>query len=513
MNSRAALPLLTATALVGGFMAVGPGTGSAATPGDNGLIAFESTRNGSSDIYVKAADGTGVRQLTSSPSAEVDPAWSPDGRRIAYSGDESAEGHQNIWVMNADGSGKVLLTPGARTTNLGNAGTDPSWSPDGSRIVWSNYGEIWVMSADGGGRTRLLGGDGTVGSAPAWSPDGGRIAYISGLDIWTMTPDGGSRTRITSTTTAERAVDWSPDGSALVFERGGQIWRMRADGTGAVALTASPQAGQLPAWSPDGRRIAFGTNAYGSTTAHEIAVMNADGTGAALVPAPAAGTDTDPSWQPLPDTTPPVVTARAPAVNATAVATAANVTATFSEPVQGLDGATFALTSGTAAPVAAAVTYNATTRVATLNPTAALPADTRWTATLTGGPTAVRDLAGNPLTTVSWTFTTGPRPTAATRTPAAGATGVLVGSNVTATFSEAVQGVSGTTVTLRSAAGTAVAAVVTYDAATRRATLNPNADLARGSRYTATLTGSATAIHDLAGNPLTTVSWSFTTQA
>ena len=91
MNSRAALPLLTTTALVGGLMAVGPGAGSAATPGDNGLIAFESTRNGSSAIYVKAADGTGVRPLTSSPSAELDPAWSPDGGRIVYSGDESRD--------------------------------------------------------------------------------------------------------------------------------------------------------------------------------------------------------------------------------------------------------------------------------------------------------------------------------------------------------------------------------------------------------------------------------------
>ena len=512
MNARAGLRLLTTVALAGGLLATGTGASSATTPGGNGLIAFESTRNGASDIYVKAADGTAVRRLTSSVSAEVDPAWSPDGRRIAYAGDETAEGHQNIWVMNADGTGKVLLTPGARTTNQGNAGANPSWSPDGSRIVWDNYGEIWVMGADGGGKMRIFGGDGTAGIAPAWSPDGARIAFVTGLDVWTMAPDGSSRTRVTTTTAAERSIDWSPDGSALVVERGGQIWRMNADGTGAVQLTASTQGGQLPAWSPDGRRITFGSNAYGSTTAHEIAVMNADGTGAALVPSPAVGTDTDPNWQPVADTTPPVVTARAPAVNATAVGTGANVTATFSEPVQGLDASTFSLSSGTAAPVTATVTYNATTRVATLDPSAALPADTRWTATLTGGPAAVRDLAGNPLTTLSWSFTTGPRPIVSARTPASGATGILIGSNVTATFSEAVQGVTGTTMTLRSSAGTAVAAVVTYDAATRRATLNPDANLARGTRYTATLTGGATRIRDMAGNPLTTTSWSFTTQ-
>jgi Tol biopolymer transport system component len=598
---------LALVALLGGLLAVsGTGAARAATPGANGLLAFETTRHGTPDIYVKAADGSREQRLTSHPKSELDPAWSPDGRRIAYSGDETDEGHQNIWVMNADGSAKTLLTPGARTTNQGYAGTEPTWSPDGRRIFYNNYGELWVMNADGSGKLRVLTAT-EAGSAPSWSPDGSRIAYIAGFDVWTMAPDGSTRVRVTTTSAAERSVDWAPNGSALVYERGGQVWRMNADGSGQVSLMGAGEAGVLPAWSPDGSRIAFGTNGYGSTTGVEIAVMRTDGTGEMLLPPAAVGTDTDPSWQSVPatvpgaptgvaatagnasaavswtapasdggsvvtsyrvtaspggagvtasgsartatvtgltngtsytftvaalnaagtgpssapsnavipraDTTAPTVSTRSPAANATAVAAASNVTATFSEAVQGVGGTTFTLrNTSTGAAVAAAVTYNATTRVATLNPSAALAADTRYTATLTGGSAAVRDLAGNPLATTSWNFLSGPRPTVTSRTPAANGTGVVVGSNVTATFSEAVQGVSGSTFRLQNAAtGAAVSGTVTYDPATRVATLDPVAALAAGTSYRATLTGGAAAVRDAAGNPLATTSWTFTT--
>jgi hypothetical protein len=169
--------------------------------------------------------------------------------------------------------------------------------------------------------------------------------------------------------------------------------------------------------------------------------------------------------------------------------------------------------------VAGAVTYNALTRVATLNPTANLAADTRYTATLTGGAAAIRDAAGNTLATSSWTFTTAAAdttaPTVTARSAAANATAVSRTANVTATFSEAVTGTSATTFTLRTApatgTGTAVAAVVTYNATTRVATLNPNATLAANTRFTATLIGGAAAIRDAGGNPIATTSWSFTT--
>ena len=102
------------------------------------------------------------------------------------------------------------------------------------------------------------------------------------------------------------------------------------------------------------------------------------------------------------------------------------------------------------------MTYDATTRVATLDPSANLAVNTPYTATLTGGASAIRDAANNPLATVSWTFTTAAAPpadttapTVTTRSPSTNATEVSRTGNITATFSEPVNGVSGTTFVLR----------------------------------------------------------------
>ena len=221
----------------------------------------------------------------------------------------------------------------------------------------------------------------------------------------------------------------------------------------------------------------------------------------------------------------PTVTARTPAINATAVAATTTVTATFSEAVQGVSGTTFTLKPGTGAAVGAVVTYDAASRTAILDPSADLAANTPYTATLTGGASAIKGATGTPLATVSWTFTTAApvapadttAPTVTAQAPAANATGVAVGSNVTATFSENVQGVSGSTFTLKPGTATStaanVSAAVTYNATTRVATLDPTANLALNTSYTATLTGGASAVRDAAGNPLVTVSWTFTTAA
>ena len=180
------------------------------------------------------------------------------------------------------------------------------------------------------------------------------------------------------------------------------------------------------------------------------------------------------------DTVRPLVSSTVPTAGASAIAVGANVTATFSEP---MTPASLTLTSFSLAPtggsaLAAAVTYNATTRVATLNPTAALVAGVSYTATIT---TAVADLAGNTLLAAhTWTFTAATAtdttpPTVSSRTPLAAATNVGVSTNVTATFSEPVTGVSGTSFTLEGPGTTPVGAVVTYDGPSRTATLNPSA--------------------------------------
>jgi hypothetical protein len=208
-----------------------------------------------------------------------------------------------------------------------------------------------------------------------------------------------------------------------------------------------------------------------------------------------------------PDNVVPTVTTRTPASGARSVIQTDNVTATFSEAVTPVTGANFVLRLGTTV-IPAVVTYNAATRVATLNPNATLLADRSYTATLSG----VTDIVGNPLATTTWSFLTGPAPTITAQTPAALATGVLRNSNVTATFSELMTGIAPTTVQLiRLTGGAVVPSVLTFNTTTRVMTINPNATLVGNVTYRVTITGSNTAVRDLAGNPVLTRSWNFNT--
>jgi hypothetical protein len=199
---------------------------------------------------------------------------------------------------------------------------------------------------------------------------------------------------------------------------------------------------------------------------------------------------------------------KSPAVNRTLVAQAANVAARFSENVSGVNRTTFTLRkAGTGVALAAVVSYNATTKVALLNPTAMLAPGTRYTVALKSG---IRDAELNPLTTTSWSFTTGPRPTVSRKSPAANVLGVSRTANVTANFSENVRGVSWRTFTLKKTANSAnVKVIVLYNARTHVATLNPSSALAANTRYTATL---SSLIKDAEGNRMTTTSWRFTTR-
>ena len=279
-----------------------------------------------------------------------------------------------------------------------------------------------------------------------------------------------------------------------------------AAGVGAVllaqnpALTPAQVAAALVSNSTAGVVIGAGAGTpnrmlYSAGTAPEAPAPTA--------PAPVA---------PAPTATAPTVTAKAPAANTTAVPAGTNVSATFSTGVQGVGTGTFILKSAAGAVVPAAVTYNATTRTATLDPASNLAADSAFTATLVGGTTAIRDAAGTPLATTSWTFVTGPAPIVTGFTP--GSNDILVRrtNNVSVTFSEAVQGVSTATFTVKNAAtGAVVAATVFRNGSTNQWILDPQVSLAAKTKYTVTVAGGATAIRDLAGNQLATRTWQFTT--
>jgi len=210
-------------------------------------------------------------------------------------------------------------------------------------------------------------------------------------------------------------------------------------------------------------------------------------------------------FNPGADTTPPTVTARTPAVGATGVPVNTTVTATFSEDVQ--TGTAAVTLTGPSGAVAGSTTYDAATRTVRFTPTAALAATTNYTANVSGA----KDSAGNAMTAVNWSFTTGTvdttPPTVTARTPATGATGVPVTTTVTATFSEDIQ--PGTPVVTLTGPSGAVTGATAYDASTRTVTFTPGASLATSTSYTANVSGA----RDVSGNLMTAVNWSFTTAA
>ncbi len=217
-------------------------------------------------------DGSAKRRLIAGPGGH--PAWSPDGRTIAFErgggvNDEwvapTPDGPTNIWLMAADGSNQRPLTnPGTDTT--------PRWSPDGHRIVFTRNDDLYVIGADGKGLHQLTRSG--QASSPVWSPDGSAIAFVkdsrepgSNRTIVAINADGTGHTRpLTSPATDAIQPSWSPDSKKLTFTVltdtcsdlgacimgfGGKAWSIHtinSDGTGDRQLTEGSDS--APAWQP-----------------------------------------------------------------------------------------------------------------------------------------------------------------------------------------------------------------------------------------------------------------------
>lgn len=255
------------------------------------------------EIYVMNADGSGVRRLTDNQVPDADPAWSPDGSKIAFTrgpADPSSWAY-DLYIMNADGSGIIRLTYDEQYN------VDPAWSPDGTKIVFTRGGsEIYLMNADGSGVANLSNNPVGNDATPAWSPDGTQIVFASQRNdtdyrLYVVNADGSGVTRLTGGQGQDISPTWSPDATKRIAFMGGrdgdgnwEIYIMNADGSGVVRLPLDRDVDWLgPAWSADGTTLAV--TGSGDDGNAGLYLTNADGSEVTRVTCYWAG---DPAWSP-----------------------------------------------------------------------------------------------------------------------------------------------------------------------------------------------------------------------
>jgi TolB protein len=217
-------------------------------------------------IWVMNSDGSGATKLYSTLSWVGEPVFDPSGTKIYYATESKtaySARYVSLHVMNADGSNNVKLTD---TSDC----REPSVSPDGRSIAYlsklaGNY-DIWVMDVNSRKSMQVTDTKGDE-SSPSWSPDGTRLLYSFAGDIYTQEPDAPKAVRLTDDESNNIEPSYSPDGDMIVFssDRDGSydLWIMHADGTHMKKLTMDRSSERAPAWSPDGNRIAYISNSGG----------------------------------------------------------------------------------------------------------------------------------------------------------------------------------------------------------------------------------------------------------
>ena len=285
-----------------------PSVASAATPGK---IAFVSNRDGHNEIYVMNADGTAQTRLsfTGNTVSNQDPFWSPDGKQIGFISNRGGTGNQ-IWIMNADGSGAHQIT----TIDGGTFSAD--WSPDGTQVLFGasppgTENNAYVVNVDGSGLRQVTTFTTPTSYGYHFAPDGTKIVFTH--ESTGPPPDRLELASLTGaflgnpTSVDSYAPDFTGDGNRIVFYSDGgtgedyEIYSVMPDGSGLLQLTNTPSVAgttddeRAPSPSRDGlNRIAFVSFRGGD---QELYVMNGDGSGVTPL-TDTTGTNRGPDWQP-----------------------------------------------------------------------------------------------------------------------------------------------------------------------------------------------------------------------
>jgi TolB protein len=233
---------------------------------DGNRIAFSRLQNDTSNIYVMDADGSNVVRLSTTGHHHADPTWSPDGRKIAFTG--SGFGSADVYTLNTDGEPAEV-----RLTSRPGYDAEPSWSPDGNKVLfvsdWNAYDfvfDLFVIDADGSNVKELLRGafltpNYFIYLQPAWSPSGNRIAIVScSYGYYNCETSGiavlnadGSNVQTIARGSFFFGPTWSPAGGTIAFASSScpsctsSLRYVRADGGHEDIIVAN---GHSPAWRP-----------------------------------------------------------------------------------------------------------------------------------------------------------------------------------------------------------------------------------------------------------------------
>jgi Tol biopolymer transport system component len=304
------------------LLAILPVISWATYPGQNGRIAFSGQLGGGlfadDDIYSVRPDGTSFERLTTNNLYEYSPAWSANGRRLAF----VRENHVQVFTMRADGSDKERVTHENGAPRL----AGPYFSPNGRRIVYGDGGgHLIKIRSDGTNRRAII--KGAVLQDPAYSPRGERIVFAGrprgrSSGIWTVHPDRSHLRRLTGRSNSyycdgsptgacvsDTAPDYSPDGSHIAFSRCDygtyppdcDIYVMRANGSYQRSIWHAHDAFTHGlAYSPEGDRIVFSFYPD-SATFENVYTMTPNGSDLRFVTDNHGYEDAgEPSWQPIP---------------------------------------------------------------------------------------------------------------------------------------------------------------------------------------------------------------------
>jgi TolB protein len=233
---------------------------------DGKQIAYrhQDGEDSSTEVFVMNGDGSGAHNVSHQKEADWGPSWSPDGKRVLWNCQRDLTVGFQACVANPDGSALKTIRPQAWVEY-------PAWSPDGTKIAFMgqeagasgddpNY-DIFVMNADGSGVRPLTDAPGSDGW-PAWSPDGTRIAFSTTRndcgnsdapdcrssgdigpfhELWVMNADGSDQHRLSAS--FGQFSSWSPDGSFIVFSPGLTV--IRPDGTGQASIQVTGVGGEI----------------------------------------------------------------------------------------------------------------------------------------------------------------------------------------------------------------------------------------------------------------------------